>query len=132
MGNTDIALPADKVISTTDKTIGIPTVTSPLESRSVLGNVSDSSPDAHDVPLNMGANKRSVVNRGCSTTEPKGSMRNKGLPKGSMRNKGFSAMEHSTEQEIVETKKQPVRWADIVSNRINNRVTELTLLIKES
>ncbi len=87
--------------------IGIPTGSSPLESRSVLGNVSDSSPDAHDVPLNMGANKRSVVNRGCSTTEPKGSMRNK----------GFSEMEHSTEQEIVETKKQPVRWADIVSNR---------------
>jgi hypothetical protein len=106
MGNTDIELPAEENIAT-EQMIGIPTGSSPLESRSVLGNVSDSSPDAHDVPLNMGANKRSVGNRGCSTTEPKGSMRNK----------GFSVMEHSTEQEIVETKKQPIRWADIVSNR---------------
>jgi hypothetical protein len=43
MGNTDIALP-------TDKTIGIPVVSTTLESRSVLGNESenDRSPGVHD------------------------------------------------------------------------------------
>jgi hypothetical protein len=82
MGNTDIALP-------TDKTVGIPAVSTTLESRSVLGNESeiDRSPCVHDdiaptsdvaastikVPANRGSlatnrspslNVGSVANRG--------------------------------------------------------------------
>ena len=69
MGNTDIALPADKVISTTDKTIGIPTATSPLKSRSGLKNENDRSPGVYNDALNDRTSTRIVKDKSLFRTK---------------------------------------------------------------
>jgi hypothetical protein len=51
MGNTDIALPTDQVIITTDQTSGIPAVSTQQESRSVLGKEVEINPSPPPIKI---------------------------------------------------------------------------------
>jgi hypothetical protein len=103
MGNIDIPLPTDKVISASEKTSGIPIVSIPLESRSVLGNVNDKSDAVLTGALSdKKASERIVKEKVTLVKENKGPVKNKGCS-----NTGCE-----------KAKERTVSWAEIASRQI--------------
>jgi hypothetical protein len=118
MGNTEIALPTDKANSTTDKTIGIPVVSTKLESRSVLGDKNNRPPSVHRdeaLKTDVEASTRDVAeaNRSLLT-------KNDSLTKnGSIVNPSHVGNRSSTTRlkNNVATEKRSFSWAGVARNK---------------